>query len=257
MIREIIDGAALRDMFLMGAAQLEKNKSTVDALNVFPVPDGDTGTNMSMTMQGAVKELRSMPETVTVGEVTSAVSKGALRSARGNSGVILSQLFRGFSKALKGMGTMDARLFSQALSEGTQAAYKAVMKPTEGTILTVSRMVSDAVQSALEENASVSCDEIMDLMLKEGEAALKLTPELLPVLKEAGVVDSGGRGLMFIYTGFGWRWRGRMSPMRLLWKKLPHRQTRVNLFRILLISMSSARIPLNMATAQNFSSFTW
>ncbi len=202
LIREIIDGAALRDMFLMGAAQLEKNKSTVDALNVFPVPDGDTGTNMSMTMQGAVKELRSMPETVTVGEVTSAVSKGALRSARGNSGVILSQLFRGFSKALKGMGTMDARLFSQALSEGTQAAYKAVMKPTEGTILTVSRMVSDAVQSALEENASVSCDEIMDLMLKEGEAALKLTPELLPVLKEAGVVDSGGRGLMFIYTGF-------------------------------------------------------
>lgn len=202
LIREIIDGAALRDMFLMGAAQLEKNKSTVDALNVFPVPDGDTGTNMSMTMQGAVKELRSMPETVTVGEVTSAVSKGALRSARGNSGVILSQLFRGFSKALKGMDTMDARLFSQALSEGTQAAYKAVMKPTEGTILTVSRMVSDAVQSALEENASVSCDEIMDLMLKEGEAALKLTPELLPVLKEAGVVDSGGRGLMFIYTGF-------------------------------------------------------
>lgn len=202
MIRKIIDGAALRDMFLMGAAQLEKNKGLVDSLNVFPVPDGDTGTNMFMTMQGAVKDLRSMPETVTVGEVTTAVSKGALRSARGNSGVILSQLFGGFAKAAKGQKVMDAALFAKAFSDGTLSAYKAVMKPTEGTILTVSRLISEALRQAVEADADISCDKLMELVIKEGEAALKTTPELLPVLKEAGVVDSGGKGLMVIFTGF-------------------------------------------------------
>ena len=198
----MITGKLFRDAVISGANNISNNRLAVDELNVFPVPDGDTGTNMSMTIGNALAELKQASDAISAGDAAKLTASAMLRGARGNSGVILSQLFRGFSKALKGMDTMDARLFSQALSEGTQAAYKAVMKPTEGTILTVSRMVSDAVQSALEENASVSCDEIMDLMLKEGEAALKLTPELLPVLKEAGVVDSGGRGLMFIYTGF-------------------------------------------------------
>lgn len=202
MFNEIVDGAALRDMFLMGAALLEKNKSMVDALNVFPVPDGDTGTNMSMTMQGAVKELPNMPETTSVADVSACVSSGALRSARGNSGVILSQLFRGFTKALKGRETMDARLFAAALKEGTEAAYKAVMKPKEGTILTVSRNLAEAAEEALEKDPAIGCHTLMALLLEAGEESLKKTPELLPVLKEAGVVDSGGKGLMCIFQGF-------------------------------------------------------
>ena len=140
MITDTIDGALLRDMFLAGAALLEKNRALVDSLNVFPVPDGDTGTNMSMTMQGAVKDLRNLPETATVEEVMAKVSSGALRSARGNSGVILSQLFRGFYKAAKGHEELDALSFAAAMAEGTTAAYKAVMKPKEGTILTVSSL---------------------------------------------------------------------------------------------------------------------
>ena len=189
-------------MFLAGASLLEKNRALVDSLNVFPVPDGDTGTNMSMTMQGAVKDLRNLPETATVEEVMAKVSSGALRSARGNSGVILSQLFRGFYKAAKGHEELDGTSFAAAMVEGTKAAYKAVMKPKEGTILTVSRMISDEVKKTVEEDEQVSCLALMILCLQKGEEALKLTPDLLPVLKEAGVVDSGGKGLLFIYHGF-------------------------------------------------------
>ena len=202
MITDTIDGALLRDMFLAGASLLEKNRALVDSLNVFPVPDGDTGTNMSMTMQGAVKDLRTMPETATVEEVMAKVSSGALRSARGNSGVILSQLFRGFYKAAKGHEELDGATFAAAMMEGTTAAYKAVMKPKEGTILTVSRMISDEVKRAVEEDPLVGCMPLMILSIQKGEEALKMTPDLLPVLKEAGVVDSGGKGLMFIYHGF-------------------------------------------------------
>ena len=202
MITDTIDGALLRDMFLAGAALLEKNRALVDSLNVFPVPDGDTGTNMSMTMQGAVKDLRSLPETATVEEVMAKVSSGALRSARGNSGVILSQLFRGFYKAAKGHEELDSASFAAAMAEGTTAAYKAVMKPKEGTILTVSRMISDEVQKAVEEDPQQGCISLMILCLQKGEDALRMTPDLLPVLKEAGVVDSGGKGLLFIYHGF-------------------------------------------------------
>jgi len=191
----------LRDMFLDGAAYLEKNREIIDALNVFPVPDGDTGSNMFMTMQGAVKELRTMPPSVTVGEVTDAVARGALRGARGNSGVILSQLFRGFDKAAKGSQTMDTVLLAQALSEGTQAAYKAVMRPKEGTILTVSRMIADAALAAVEKEET-DMEALISVILSSGKAALALTPELLPVLKEAGVIDSGGKGLLTIYYGF-------------------------------------------------------
>ena len=189
-------------MFLTGASLLEKNRALVDSLNVFPVPDGDTGTNMSMTMQGAVKDLRTLPETATVEEVMAKVSSGALRSARGNSGVILSQLFRGFYKAAKGHEELDGISFAAAMAEGTTAAYKAVMKPKEGTILTVSRMISDEVQHAVEEDAQMGCTPLMILSIQKGEEALRMTPDLLPVLKEAGVVDSGGKGLLFIYHGF-------------------------------------------------------
>ena len=202
MIKDTIDGALLRDMFLAGASLLEKNRALVDSLNVFPVPDGDTGTNMSMTMQGAVKDLRNMPETATVEEVMAKVSSGALRSARGNSGVILSQLFRGFYKVAKGHEELDSAAFSAAMAEGAKAAYKAVMKPKEGTILTVSRMISDEVQNAVDEDPEIGCEAIMIRVIQKGEEALKITPDLLPVLKEAGVMDSGGKGLLFIYHGF-------------------------------------------------------
>ena len=195
-----INGALLKDMFLAGAALLEKNKAYIDSLNVFPVPDGDTGTNMSMTMQSAAREIKACPEGANVGKVAAAASLGALKGARGNSGVILSQIFRGMARALDGREEMDAELLSAALRMGTDAAYKAVMKPKEGTILTVSRMISNAVEGEFNQGANVF--GLIDVMMESGEEALKLTPELLPVLKEAGVVDSGGKGLITIFRGF-------------------------------------------------------
>ncbi len=195
-----IGGAQLRDMIIAGAALLEKNKASIDALNVFPVPDGDTGTNMSMTMQSAVHEIRALPEDATATQVADALSMGALKGARGNSGVILSQLFRGFSRAFKGAEVVDAALLSAALTKGSEAAYKAVMKPKEGTILTVSREIAEHVATMQQQGANVY--RLMDEILKSGEVALINTPNLLPVLKEAGVVDSGGKGLLTIYKGF-------------------------------------------------------
>lgn len=194
-----IGSALLKDMLLTGAALLEKNRAAVDALNVFPVPDGDTGTNMFMTMQSASKEIKNC-SCETISEVADAASLGALKGARGNSGVILSQLFRGFAKALKGAEELDAKLFSEALKAGADAAYKAVMKPKEGTILTVARMISEAVEKAQGEGANIY--RLVDIVLESGEAALKITPDLLPVLKEAGVIDAGGKGLLLIYRGF-------------------------------------------------------
>ncbi len=194
-----ISGALLKDMLVTGAGLLERNKALIDSLNVFPVPDGDTGTNMTMTMQSAIKEIRNA-DCTTVTCVADALSLGALKGARGNSGVILSQLFRGFSRALKGADEMDASMLANALSMGTEAAYKAVMKPKEGTMLTVSRMISEAAQEAAVRGANVY--SLIDTIVEEGERALQLTPELLPVLKEAGVIDSGGKGLVTIYRGF-------------------------------------------------------
>ncbi len=202
MNNQSINGAMLRDLFLGGAANLEKHKSYIDSLNVFPVPDGDTGTNMSMTMQGAVKDLRGMPDSVTVGEVMDAVSNGALRSARGNSGVILSQLFRGYQQACKGKEELSVALFSEALETGTNKAYNAVLRPKEGTILTVSRVISQSMLQILQKDPQISIDAFMDEMLRIGQEALDDTPNLLPVLKEAGVVDSGGYGLLTVYQGF-------------------------------------------------------
>ena len=177
-----ISGAQFRDMIVAGAALLERNRQAIDALNVFPVPDGDTGTNMTMTMQSAVRELRALPADATVSAVADALSMGALRGARGNSGVILSQLFRGFSRAFKGASVMDAPLLASALTMGSEAAYKAVMKPKEGTILTVSRMIAEDAAALAERGANVY--RLMDAILESGERALAQTPDLLPVLKE-------------------------------------------------------------------------
>lgn len=194
-----IGGAMLKEMFLTGAALLEKNRAYIDSLNVFPVPDGDTGTNMSMTMQSAVKEIQNCKGT-NVSDIAAAASLGALKGARGNSGVILSQILRGFARALSGKEEMAPENFAAALMTGTEAAYKAVMKPKEGTMLTVARMMAEAVTKEANEGANLY--KLIDVMIDEGERALRLTPELLPVLKEAGVVDSGGKGLVTILRGF-------------------------------------------------------
>ena len=201
-----IDGLLLREMVIAGAALLEKNREMVDALNVFPVPDGDTGTNMSLTMASATREVNSK-EFARADEAAEALSKGALRGARGNSGVITSQLYRGFAKALKGVDKITPVQFAAALQRGAETAYKAVMKPKEGTILTVARTIAEeAVKQA--EAAPEDYDALFNVILQSGEAILKRTPEMLPVLKQAGVVDAGGRGLLLIYTGYAAVLRG-------------------------------------------------
>ena len=201
-----IDGLLLRDMVMAGTAILEKNREAVDALNVFPVPDGDTGTNMSLTMQSATRELNSK-EFLRADEAANALAKGALKGARGNSGVITSQLLRGFAKALNGVEKITPVQFAEALMKGSEMAYKAVMKPKEGTILTVARVVAeDALKQA--KKAPDDYDQLISVILKSGEAILKKTPDMLPALKQAGVVDSGGRGLMLIYQGYAAVLRG-------------------------------------------------
>lgn len=201
MVNQGLLGAnTLREMINAGAVLLEKNREAVNALNVFPVPDGDTGTNMSMTMMSAVREINSK-ELSSVGELVEAMSKGALRGARGNSGVILSQLYRGFSKALLEKESVTPAEFAQALKSGADTAYKAVMKPKEGTILTVARVIADdAVKQA--EMAPNDFPALMKVVITSGEAILKKTQEMLPALTQAGVVDAGGRGLLLIYTGY-------------------------------------------------------
>lgn len=203
---ETIDGLLLRDMVLAGAALLEKNREMVDALNVFPVPDGDTGTNMSLTMNAATKELNGQ-EYLSAGDAAGALAKGALRGARGNSGVITSQLYRGFAKALEGVERITPTQFAHALKSGADMAYKAMMKPKEGTILTVARVVAE---DALRQVALAPDDYegLMNTILNSGEAILRRTPDMLPVLKQAGVVDAGGRGLLLIYTGYAAVLRG-------------------------------------------------
>ena len=188
-----------RDAVISGANNIINCKKQVDQLNVFPVPDGDTGTNMSMTMENALPELKALEDDVSISVVANTAASALLRGARGNSGVILSLLFRGISKGLKGKDEANAVDFAEALKIGVESAYKAVMNPTEGTILTVARLMS-------EKAAEIASDE-MDFaeyfaeIIKEGEATLEKTPEMLPVLKKAGVVDSGGKGLMVIFEG--------------------------------------------------------
>ncbi|MBD9281379.1 MAG: DAK2 domain-containing protein, partial [Clostridiales bacterium] len=201
-----IDGLLLRDMVVAGAALLEKNREAVDALNVFPVPDGDTGTNMSLTMQSATREVNAQ-EYLRADEAAAAISKGALKGARGNSGVITSQLLRGFATSLKGVEKITPVQFARALKAGSDKAYKAVMKPKEGTILTVARVIAEDAIKYTESNPD-DYDGLMNVILTSGEAILKRTPDMLPPLKAAGVVDSGGRGLMLIYTGYAAVMRG-------------------------------------------------
>lgn len=186
-------------MIRQGANHLSTNAKTVDALNVFPVPDGDTGTNMNLSMTSGAKEVKNNTGKH-IGKVGQALSKGLLMGARGNSGVILSQLFRGFSKAVEQKETITALDFSHALEAGVETAYKAVMKPVEGTILTVAK---DAAKKAVQVTTPDSnIVEVMEEVLKEAKASLARTPDLLPVLKEVGVVDSGGQGLVYVYEGF-------------------------------------------------------
>ena len=207
--KRTINGTDLKEMLLVGGAVLERNRRIVDSLNVFPVPDGDTGTNMSMTMNSAMKELHSCDDS-TVGSVAAAAARGALRGARGNSGVILSQLLRGFSRAVEGMKEIDAAQFAQALKQGSEAAYKAVMKPKEGTILTVARVVADKAVENAAQGANIF--RLVDQMIEDGEKILSQTPNMLPVLKEAGVVDSGGKGLLMVYRGYKMSLDGEEVP---------------------------------------------
>ena len=195
----MISGKILRDAIISGANNINNQRSRVDELNVFPVPDGDTGTNMGMTVGAAVRELETLADDCTVGEAAKVAASAMLRGARGNSGVITSLLFRGFSKALEGKKEADAEDLVCALEKGVQAAYKAVMKPTEGTILTVARVASEEARAS----GIADVDELWDLVLSAGQRALDDTPNLLPVLKKAGVVDAGGQGILIIFEGMG------------------------------------------------------
>ncbi|MFK3959335.1 DAK2 domain-containing protein [Guptibacillus hwajinpoensis] len=204
-----IDGKRFAQMVLEGANNLSKNAKMVDALNVFPVPDGDTGTNMNLTITSGAAEVRSSSSDK-VGDVASLFARGLLMGARGNSGVILSQLFRGFSKSIEGKSEITSVELAAALENGVDSAYKAVMKPVEGTILTVAK---DAARKAVKSSKKISdVVELMQVVVKEGKESLNRTPDLLPVLKEVGVVDSGGQGLLLIYEGFLAVLEGKETP---------------------------------------------
>lgn len=192
----MITGDMLKCAFLSGANNIQNHRTEVDALNVFPVPDGDTGANMSMTIGAAARELQVMPES-DVATVSKKTASALLRGARGNSGVILSLIFRGVSKGLKGLETADGVQLAKAFDLGRESAYKAVMKPTEGTILTVIRLAAAAAVEAKE----TDCAKVMEILCAAAKGALLKTPEMLPVLKEAGVVDAGGQGLLYILEG--------------------------------------------------------
>ena len=209
-MNELITGALFKRMVLHGAAAITAQKQAINDLNVFPVPDGDTGTNMSMTIGTAVTELRKS-EPATVDKAASVTASALLRGARGNSGVILSLLFRGLSKGLKGMETAGAAAFAAAMQEGVSAAYKAVMKPAEGTVLTVSRLAAKrAVDTVAEGETDI--EKVLEEALKEGWDALAQTTDMNPVLKKAGVVDAGGKGYLLILEGMLAELRGELMP---------------------------------------------
>jgi len=195
---ENIDGHLLRNMIIAGSQALENNKQIVNALNVFPVPDGDTGTNMSLTMQSAVREVKNC-KTSSVGDIANAAANGSLMGARGNSGVILSQLFRGFAKCLSDKETINTLNLAEALKLASDTAYKAVMKPTEGTILTVARECAEKAMEICKKEKDIIV--FLEKVILQGEDTLRRTPDMLSVLKDAGVVDSGGKGLLYIIQG--------------------------------------------------------
>ncbi|MGG3435399.1 DAK2 domain-containing protein [Bacillus subtilis] len=206
-----LDGRTFAEMILAGAQNLSQNASAVDALNVFPVPDGDTGTNMNLSMTSGAREVEQM-DTDDIGKVGSALSKGLLMGARGNSGVILSQLFRGFSKSIETKKEINALEFAAALQAGVDMAYKAVMKPVEGTILTVAKDAAKKAMILAEKETDITA--LMTAVTEEAEASLNRTPELLPVLKEVGVVDSGGKGMLCVYEGFLASLKGETVPQK-------------------------------------------
>ena len=196
---EKINGLVLAEMIDLGSKNLAKNAEKINALNVFPVPDGDTGTNMNLSMSSGAKETAANV-VENIGELGKSFSKGLLMGARGNSGVILSQLFRGMSQHIADKKEINAKEFAEAIQNGVSIAYKAIIKPVEGTILTVAREAAEAGVKAAENTTSVV--EVMEAIYTEAQASLKRTPELLPILKEVGVVDSGGQGLVCVYQGF-------------------------------------------------------
>ncbi|MCQ2800903.1 MAG: DAK2 domain-containing protein [Bacilli bacterium] len=193
-----LNGQSLKQLLISGSNNLYNHYPEVDALNVFPVPDGDTGMNMNLTLTSGSKEISNRSDESAY-EIAKAFSRGLLMGARGNSGVITSQIFRGFSKGLDGLEEVDAQAFSNAFQKGVEVAYKAVVNPVEGTILTVIRESSQYLHDNVKDNLTI--EKCLDLMLKEARESLKRTPELLPVLKEAGVIDSGGAGLIRILEG--------------------------------------------------------
>ncbi|MFA1737092.1 DAK2 domain-containing protein [Lysinibacillus fusiformis] len=204
-----LDGIKFAEMVQMGAHHLFQNANYVDSLNVFPVPDGDTGTNMNLSMTSGAKETE-LHASEHVGKTAQALSKGLLMGARGNSGVILSQLFRGFGKFIEKEATIDAKGFAGAFQAGVDTAYKAVMKPVEGTILTVAREAAKKGVEVAETETDIIA--VMEAFTAEAKASLDRTPDLLPVLKEVGVVDSGGQGLLFVYEGFLSSLKGEPLP---------------------------------------------
>ena len=194
-----INGIMLKQMIISGANNLFNCYPEVDALNVFPVPDGDTGTNMNLTMSSGSKEIQNRTDEG-VYDIAKSFSRGLLMGARGNSGVILSQIFRGFAQSLEGKEKIYAIDLADALVRGKEVAYKAVMKPVEGTILTVIRESSEALRDKVTDKMEI--EKAMSILIEEAKASLERTPELLPVLKEVGVVDSGGAGLLKVFEGF-------------------------------------------------------
>ena len=208
-MHDTITGALFKEMLLFGTASVTQAQQIINDLNVFPVPDGDTGTNMSLTIQTAAQELKKI-DPVSVDQVASVTASALLRGARGNSGVILSLLFRGISKGLKGLKTADGCAFAAAMQEGVATAYNAVMKPAEGTILTVSRLAADRAMEASKENNSI--EYVLEQAIAQGEATLKETVNMNPVLKKAGVVDAGGKGFLVILGGMLSALRGEEMP---------------------------------------------
>ena len=198
MAVNVIDAALLKTMFLAGAQGLESKKEWINELNVFPVPDGDTGTNMTLTIMSAAKEVQVLTDP-TMETLAKAISSGSLRGARGNSGVILSQLFRGLTKEIKTVDVIDTKILAKAFQRATETAYKAVMKPKEGTILTVAKGMADKAAELSEETEDM--EAFLRAVIEHGDLILSQTPEMLPVLKQAGVVDSGGQGLMQVMKG--------------------------------------------------------
>ena len=194
-----IDVSMLSKMFLAGAQNLEAKKEWINELNVFPVPDGDTGTNMSLTIMSAAKEVSALKDN-DMESLAKAISSGSLRGARGNSGVILSQLFRGFCKVIKQHKELDVAVLAEATEKAVETAYKAVMKPKEGTILTVAKGAADKARE-LKYDGVTDLEYYMGEVIKHAEYVLSQTPEMLPVLKQAGVVDSGGQGLVEVLKG--------------------------------------------------------